>query len=560
MRLSSQVTEGPRRAPHRSLWYACGLTPDELKGPLVGIANSRTDLVPGHINLNRIAEAVKAGIWMGGGTPLEFSTIAVCDGISMGHAGMFYSLPSRELIADSVETMVAAHGLDGLVMIANCDKIVPGMLMAAARLNLPAILISGGPMQAGHHDGQAIDHTQVHESVGPLERGLITKEEMEKLELEACPGWGSCAGLFTANTMNCLAEALGIALPGNGTSPAVSSERIRLAKQAGTLIVQLIEQQITPREIMTPDAFMNAVAVAMAIGGSTNTVLHLLALAREANVDLQLSNFDEISKKTPYLVKLSPTSANHMEDLHRAGGIPAVMQKLLDIGALKPDPATVLGVNIGQIADFEHISDQSIIRDPSSPHSSEGGLAVLYGNIAPKGAVIKKSAVSAEMLIHEGPACVFDCEEDAVNAIIKGKVEPGCVLVIRYEGPKGAPGMREMLVPTATLMGMGLGESIALITDGRFSGVSRGPVIGHISPEAMSGGPLALLRDGDLISIDIPEGRLNVKLSTTELEARKSQWTPPSTKGLKGYLARYVEMVTESSEGAVLCASQKGMD
>lgn len=552
MQLSNQVTKGPRRAPHRSLWYACGLTSEELKGPLVGIANSGTDLVPGHINLNRIAEAVKAGIWMAGGTPLEFSTIAICDGISMGHPGMYYALPSRELIADSVETMIKAHSLDGLVMIANCDKIVPGMLMAAARINVPAILVSGGPMLAGQHQGKSIDHTQVHESVGLLEREQITSEYMEQLEFAACPGWGSCAGLFTANTMNCLAETLGIALPGNGTAPAVSSERIRIAKQAGRQIIHLVERQIKPRDILTDTAFANAIAVDMAIGGSTNTILHLIAIAREAGIHLELKTFDEISKKTPNIVKLSPATTSHMEDLHNAGGIPAVIRKLISFGAFNPEPGTVLDSNIGQVAALEDDRVQGVILDPNSPYSSEGGLAVLYGNVAPIGAVVKKSAVSAEMLIHEGPARVFDREEDAVNAIIEGDIEPGFVIVIRYEGPKGSPGMREMLVPTSTLMGMGLGESVALITDGRFSGVSRGPVIGHISPEAMSGGPLALLEDGDVIDIDIPGGRLDARLSPADFEKRRAVWIPPTREKLSGYLARYVSMVTEASEGAVL--------
>lgn len=554
MRLSNQVTKGPRRAPHRSLWYACGLSTEDLDRPLIGIANSATDLVPGHINLDQISEAVKAGIWMSGGTPLEFSTIAICDGISMGHPGMFYALPSRELVADSVEAVIRAHSLDGLVMIANCDKIVPGMLMAAARLDVPAILVSGGPMLAGHHQGRAIDHTQVHENVGPSERGTITKEQLEQLEFAACPGWGACAGLFTANTMNCLAETMGIALPGNGTAPAVSSDRIRMAKQAGKQIVRLVETQIKPSDILTSTAFKNAIAVDMAIGGSTNTILHLIAIAREAGVNLELKTFAAISKTTPNLVKLSPSSAKHMEDLHSAGGIPAVMSRLISIGALEPKSRTVQGTTIGQELGLDINLAQDVIRDPDNPYSNEGGLAVLYGNIAPGGAVIKKSAVAPEMLTHQGPARIFNREEDAVDAIIDGDIEPGCVLVIRYEGPKGSPGMREMLVPTATLMGTGLGDSVALITDGRFSGASRGPVIGHISPEAMSGGPLALLENGDIIDINIPKGSLDARLSNSDFKTRRAKWSPPERPALSGYLARYVSMVTEASDGAVLSA------
>lgn len=552
MKISDAVTQGVQRTPHRALFFATGLLREELQGPLIGIANSRTDLVPGHLHLDRIAEAVKAGIYKSGGTPLEFSTIAVDDGIAMGHDGMRYSLPSRDLIADSVETMIRAHKLDGVVLVTNCDKIVPGMAMAAARVNIPALMISGGPMLAGKINNRGLDLTNLNEIIGQSKVGQISADEIEQLEMEACPGWGSCAGLFTANSMNCLMEALGLALPGNGTISAVRAERIRLAKKAGMAIVELIKKQILPRNILTKQAFLNALSVDMAIGGSTNSILHLLAIAKDAGVSLCLDDVEEASLRSPSLVKISPSSEIHMEEFHDAGGVPAVMKELADHSIIDANVMTVTGSKWSDI--LKNIRDRSsdLIRSVENAYSPDGGLAVLYGNLAPQGAVVKKAAVVEKMMIHDGPAHVFDSEEAAVETILSGGIQSGSVVVIRYEGPRGGPGMREMLAPTAALVGVGLGETVALVTDGRFSGVSRGAVIGHVSPEAASAGPLAALQDGDMIRINIPERMLDVELSQQEIDDRLQSWQPPHLSDLGGYLKRYAALVGSASEGAVL--------
>lgn len=552
MKISDAVTQGVQRTPHRALFFATGLLREELEGPLIGIANSRTDLVPGHLHLDRIAEAVKAGIYKSGGTPLEFSTIAVDDGIAMGHDGMRYSLPSRDLIADSVETMIRAHKLDGVVLVTNCDKIVPGMAMAAARVNIPALMISGGPMLAGKINNRGLDLTNLNEIIGQSKVGQISADEIEQLEMEACPGWGSCAGLFTANSMNCLMEALGLALPGNGTISAVRAERIRLAKKAGMAIVELIKKQILPRNILTKQAFLNALSVDMAIGGSTNSILHLLAIAKDAGVSLCLDDVEEASLRSPSLVKISPSSEIHMEEFHDAGGVPAVMKELADHSIIDANVMTVTGSKWSDI--LKNIRDRSsdLIRSVENAYSPDGGLAVLYGNLAPQGAVVKKAAVVEKMMIHDGPAHVFDSEEAAVETILSGGIQSGSVVVIRYEGPRGGPGMREMLAPTAALVGVGLGETVALVTDGRFSGVSRGAVIGHVSPEAASAGPLAALQDGDMIRINIPERMLDVELSQQEIDDRLQSWQPPHLSDLGGYLKRYAALVGSASEGAVL--------
>ncbi len=548
---SDNVKRGLERIAHRGLFYAAGLSPEDLERPLIGVANSFNEIVPGHVHLDRVAEAVKAGIWGTGGTPLEFNTIAVCDGIAMGHPGMCYSLPSRELIADSVETMAMAHQFDGLVLIPNCDKIVPGMLMAAARLNIPAIVVSGGPMMAGRYRGQDVDVKNLFEAAGEVKAGRLSEEELNALELVACPGCGSCAGLFTANTMNCLTEALGMGLPGNGTVLAVAAARIRLARQAGAQIVQLVEEELLPREIMTQAAFDNAIAVDMAIGGSTNTVLHLSAIAREAGVSLSLERFDEISQRTPYLVKLSPSGPYHMQDLDEAGGIPAVMAELLQHGLLHGEVRTVTGKTVAE--NVEGVCRLSeIIQPVEHPHRPDGGIAILWGNLAPDGAVVKAGAVSQEMRHHRGPARVFDGEEAALSAILGGDIQAGDVVVIRYEGPRGGPGMREMLLPTSALSGMGLDDKVALLTDGRFSGATRGAAIGHVSPEAAAGGPIALLREGDDVEIDIPNKRLTLHVAEEEITRRWKDWTPPASRVRNGYLARYAAMVTSASDGAIL--------
>ena len=548
---SDLVKRGFERAPHRSLFYAAGLTPEELDRPIIGIANSHNDIVPGHIHLDRISQAVKTGVLMAGGTPLEFNVIGVCDGIAMGHAGMHYSLPSRELIADSVEVMASAHSLDGLVLIPNCDKIVPGMLMAAARLNVPAIFVSGGPMMAGRYRGQDVDVKNVFEAVGEYKAHRMTDRELAALEEAACPGCGCCAGLFTANSMNCLTEALGMGLPGNGTIPAVTAARIRLAKQTGIRVLHLIREGIRARDVMTADAFENAIATDMAIGGSTNTVLHLPAIAYEVGVSLPLELFDEVSSRTPYLVKLSPSGSHHMQDLNEAGGIPAVLAELLGHSLLHGEVQTVTGRTLAEnLKEARRLSD--VICPADDPYRPDGGIAILRGNLAPDGAVVKAAAVLPNMLHHRGPARVFDSEESAMDAILNGHIQAGDVVVIRYEGPRGGPGMREMLMPSSALAGMGLDDKVAVLTDGRFSGASRGSSIGHISPEAAAGGAIALVHEGDEVEIDIANKRLNLHVSEEELDRRRASWQPPTPKVTTGYLARYAAMVSSAGEGAIL--------
>jgi dihydroxy-acid dehydratase len=550
---SDRVKKGVARAPHRSLFYASGLTSEELARPIIGIANSFNEIVPGHVHLRSVAEAVKAGVRSAGGTPLEFNTIAICDGIAMGHDGMRYSLPSRELIADSVESMAMAHAFDGMVMIPNCDKVVPGMLMAAARINRPTVIVSGGPMLAGRHDGKVVDLKTLFEAVGKHEAGTIDTTDLAELERAVSPGCGSCAGLFTANTMNCLTEALGMGLPGNGTIPAVSAERIRLAKQAGACVMKLVANDRRPRDILTLDALENAIAVDMAIGGSTNTVLHLPAIAHAAGHALPLDTFDSMSAKTPCLAKLSPSGEHHMEDLNRAGGIPAVFGELLKACCVHGTALTVSGRAIAEIATEPRTVDgNSVIRPFDDPVSVNGGIRILRGNLAPDGCVVKASAVCPEMKQHEGPARVFDREEHALASILTGEIRPGDVIVIRYEGPRGGPGMREMLMPTSALAGMGLDDSVALITDGRFSGASRGAAIGHVCPEAAGGGTIALIQDGDLISIAIEGGTLTLHVSDVELDQRRRAWIAPVRMTTDGYLDRYAQLVGEASEGAVL--------
>ncbi len=548
---SDKVKKGVERAPHRALLRALGCTEKEIGQPFVGIINSFSEIIPGHVHLRTIAEAVKAGVREGGGTPFEVNTIGVCDGIAMNHPGMKYSLASRELIADSVEIVAEAHGFDALVCIPNCDKIVPGMLMAAVRLNLPAIFISGGPMLAGRpgKGDNAVDLNSVFIAVGKVASGEMTEGELEELERIACPGCGSCAGMFTANTMNCLSEALGMALAGNGTIPAVEAGRIRLAKEAGRQVMQLWAKNILPLDIITLDSIPNAMVVDMALGGSTNSVLHLMALAREAGIDFPLSAVNEISKSTPHLAKLSPAGDHHIEDLHLAGGIPAVMKELADLLSL--GVRTVSGKTLGEDITNAKVKDAEVIRPRSSPYSPIGGLAVLFGNLAPEGAVVKSAAVSPNMRVHRGRVRVFESEEEATEKIMKGAIEPGEVVVVRYEGPKGGPGMREMLTPTSLLSGMGMDDKVALITDGRFSGATRGAAIGHVSPEAASRGPIAALRDGDIIAIDIPHHRLDVELSEAEIAQRLSQLPSFEPKVKKGYLKRYAERVTSASTGAV---------
>ncbi len=553
---SDNVKKGVERAPHRSLFKAMGYTDAEIRRPLIGIANSANTIIPGHIHLDTIVDAVKTGVYMAGGTPIEFSTIGVCDGIAMNHEGMKYSLASRELIADSIEVMATAHAFDAMVMVPNCDKIVPGMLMAAARLNLPAVVISGGPMLAGEHPEKAgaekIDLITVFESVGAVLSGTMTQDQLKCIEDAACPTCGSCAGMFTANSMNCLTEAVGMGLPGNGTIPAVMSARIRLAKEAGMQIIRLFEKQILPSQIMTEQAFKNALAVDMALGCSTNTVLHLPAIAKEANVTIDLSQVNEISRVTPHLCSLSPGGAHHLQDLNRAGGVLAVMKELSGSGLIHTDCLTVTGETVGENIKEIRILDNDVIRSTSSPYHDQGGLAVLYGNLAPEGCIVKQSAVLDEMLCHEGPARVFDSEEDATRAIMENQIQKGDVIVIRYEGPMGGPGMREMLTPTSAIAGMQLDAHVALLTDGRFSGGTRGAAIGHISPEAMQKGPIAVVREGDRIAIDIPEKTLTLKVSHQEIEDRLSKWSPIQPKITRGYIARYARMVSSASEGAVV--------
>ena len=549
---SDAVKTGTAQAPHRSLFNALGYTEEERRRPLIGIVCSYNEIVPGHMNLDKIAEAVKMGVAMAGGTPIMFPAIAVCDGIAMGHVGMKYSLVTRDLIADSTECMTLAHGFDGLVCIPNCDKNVPGLLMAAARVNIPTIFVSGGPMMAGRIHGQKKSLSSMFEAVGSVAAGTMSMEELCEYEEKVCPTCGSCSGMYTANSMNCLTEAIGMGLRGNGTIPAVYSERIRLAKHAGMKIMELVEKDIKPRDIMTEKAFMNALTVDMALGCSTNSMLHLPAIAREAGVDLNLDIANELSAKTPNLCHLAPAGPTYMEDLNEAGGVYAVMNELTKKNLLNLDCMTVNGTPIGEnIKDCRNLNPE-VIRPVENPYSETGGIAILKGNLAPDSGVVKRSAVVPEMLVHQGPARVFDCEEDAIDAIKGGKIVAGDVVVIRYEGPKGGPGMREMLNPTSAIAGMGLGASVALITDGRFSGASRGASIGHVSPEAAVGGPIALVEEGDIISINIPENKLDVLVSDEILAQRRANWQPREPKVTTGYLTRYRELVTSGNRGAVL--------
>lgn len=547
---SDIVKLGSTRAAHRALFYAMGYSPEDLQNPLIGIVNSFNEIIPGHIHLRDITEAVKLGVSSSGGTPVEFPSIGICDGIAMGHDGMKYPLASRELIADSIEAMTMAHGFDGLVLIPNCDKIIPGMLMASARLNIPAVVVSGGPMLAGRYQQRNISVSQMFEAAGEFEAGKMSAEELQAMEMAACPGCGSCAGLFTANTMNCLTEALGMGLPGNGTIPAAyTGARRMLAKKAGALAVELVAKDLKPRDILTQQAFENAIAVDMGIGGSSNSVLHLTAIAYEAGIELPLSLFEQISGRVTYITKLSPGGSHHLQDLNEAGGITAVMNELAKLGVIHREALTVMGTVEEKIKNAR-ILRTDVIHSVEDPYRTTGGIAILNGNLAPDGAVIKESAVAEDMLVFEGPARVYDSEEDVIEAIIGQKVQDGDVVVIRYEGPKGGPGMREMLNPTAVITGMGL--RVALLTDGRFSGATRGACIGHISPEAMEGGPIALIQDGDMISIDIPGRKLDLKLSDAEFEARRKAWIQPNPKVTSGYLARYAKLVTSANMGAVL--------
>jgi len=548
---SDRMKRGVERAAHRSLLYATGMTADEIDRPLIGIANAFNEIVPGHAHLDRVAAAVKAGVRDGGGTPVEFNTIGICDGIAMGHEGMRFALPSRELIADSVEAMASAHCLDGLVLLPNCDKIVPGMLMAAARLNIPAILVSGGPMLAGRYAGASIDVKSMFEAAGAVRAGSLDEEELAEIERAACPGCGSCAGLFTANSMNCLAEALGLALPGNGTIPAVHAGRLRLAKAAGRRLLDLVRNDVTPRDILTEAAFDTAIAVDMAIGGSTNTALHLPAIAREAGIPLTLDRFDEISRRTPSLVKLSPAGPHHLQDLDEAGGIPAVMAELARAGLIDPSLPTVAKAARSDVL-RNAVRRGDVVRSIEEPYSSEGGIAILRGNLAPDGCVVKAGAVVQGMHRHRGPARVFDEEEAALSSILGGGITAGDVVVIRYEGPRGGPGMPEMLLATAAIAGQGLDDRVALITDGRFSGATRGAAIGHVGPEAADGGPIASIEEGDIIEIDIPERTLTLAVDDETLAARKSRFTPPAPRATTGLLARYAASVGPASGGAVL--------
>ena len=549
---SNRMKTGPAKAPHRSLLKADGLTDEEISRPLIAVVNSANEIIPGHLNLRNVADAVKAGIRMAGGTPLEFSTIGICDGLAMNHAGMRYSLASREVIADSVELVVQAHAFDAMVLIPNCDKVVPGMLMAAARLDIPAIVVSGGPMLAGRFGGSDVDLDTVFTAVGRHAAGTMSDEQLCELEDAACPTCGSCAGLFTANSMNCLTEAIGMGLPGNGTIPAVYSERIRLAKHAGMKIMDLLEAGITARQVMTPAAVRNAMSLDMAFGGSSNTVLHLTAIAHEAGADITLDDWAAVSARTPNLVRISPASAYHMEDLHRDGGIPAIMAELAKKGLVDLEVLTVTGEPMAATVADGGRRGIGVIRSIEDPYYPEGGLRVMRGNLAPRGAVVKQSAVPAEMRRHAGPARVFDSEEDAVSAILERRIVAGDVVVIRYEGPRGGPGMREMLTPTSAIAGMGLSSSVALITDGRFSGATKGPAIGHVSPEAADGGPIAFVREGEEIRIDIDAGTIDLAISEAEFIARRDAWTAPAPNITTGYMARYAAQVSSADKGAVL--------
>jgi len=550
---SDHITKGAERAPNRSLLRACGLTTEELERPLIGVISGHSEIIPGHINLDKIADAVKAGVRMAGGTPVMMPAIGVCDGIAMGHEGMKYSLPSRELICDSVETLALSHCVDGLVLVPNCDKVVPGMLMAAARVNVPAIVVSGGPMLAGRHGGQDVSLSQMFEAVGAKKAGLIDDTELTAYERNCCPGCGSCAGMYTANSMNCLSEAIGMALPGNGTVPAVSAGRIHLAKHAGMQIMELVEKSILPRDILTPEAFANALSVDMALGCSTNSVLHLLAIANEAEVPMDLATVNKVSERTPNLCRLAPAGReHHIQDLDIAGGVPAVMAELMKKNLLSAGLPTVTGKTVAENLAGVVNRDESVLRPIANPYSPTGGIAVLWGNIAEEGCVVKRSAVAPQMLTHTGPARVFDGEEAAIAAIYAGGIRSGDVVVIRYEGPKGGPGMREMLNPTSALAGMKLDSSVALITDGRFSGASRGASIGHVSPEAAAGGAIGLVRENDLIEIDIPAGRVNAKVPQEELSRRRAEVPVREPDKRTGWLARYRRLVGPASQGAVL--------
>jgi dihydroxy-acid dehydratase len=548
---SDLMKKGLERAPHRSLFKAMGYTDEELARPIIGVVNSANEIIPGHIHLDIITADVKAGIRMAGGTPVEFPVIGVCDGIAMNHEGMKYSLASRELIADSIEIMAMAHPFDALVMVTNCDKIIPGMLMAALRLNIPTIFISGGPMLAGNFEGKSVDLINVFEGVGKVKSKQMTQKELAAMEDCACPGCGSCAGMFTANSMNCVTEALGLGLPGNGTIPAVHAARRRLAKQAGMRIMELLKKDVKPRDIATLKAFKNAIAVDMALGCSTNTVLHIPAIAHEAGIKLDLDLFNEISKKTPNICYLSPAGPHYIQDLNAAGGIQAVMKEISAVGVIDMKTMTVNGKTVGENLKSAQVAKRDVIRSVKSPYSKEGGIAILRGNLAPDGAVVKQSAVSPDMQVNEGKARVFDSEDDAIKAILGGKIKAGDVVVIRYEGPKGGPGMREMLSPTSAIVGMGLDKSVALLTDGRFSGGTRGAALGHISPEAAEGGPIGLVKEGDKILIDIPKKTLTLKITDAEMEKRRKAFQPREPRIKTGYLGRYAKLVTSASTGAV---------
>jgi dihydroxy-acid dehydratase len=549
---SDIMKKGVEKAPHRSLFKSMGFIDEEIARPMVGIANSANEIIPGHIHLDRIAEAVKAGVRMAGGTPIEFNTIGVCDGIAMNHEGMKYSLCSRELIADSVEIMARAHPFDGIVAIPNCDKVVPGMLMALLRLDIPALVVSGGPMLAGRLANKAIDLITVFEGVGAVKSEKMTEEQLTEIEDCACPGCGSCAGMFTANSMNCLTEALGLGLPGNGTIPAVAAARYRLAKKAGMQIMELIAGNLTPRQIATQEAFENAIAIDMALGCSTNTVLHVPAIAKEARIDLNLELFNQVSARIPHLCSLSPAGPHRLEDLDAAGGVHAVMARLAEADLINGSPLSVTGKTVGENLQGIQVRDPQVIRTLGDAYHDEGGIAILFGNLAPEGAVVKQSAVAPEMAVNEGSARVFDSEEAAVDAIMSQQIRKGDVVVVRYEGPKGGPGMREMLTPTSAIAGMGLDKEVALITDGRFSGGTKGAAIGHISPEAADGGPIGLVEEGDRIAIDIPAKRLTLQVSDEELEERRQRWQPPEPRIKEGYLYRYSKLVTSGAKGAVL--------
>lgn len=550
--ISDNVTKGVERAPNRSLFYAMGYTKEELDRPLIGVVSAHSEIVPGHMHLDKITEAVKAGIRMAGGTPIMVPAIGVCDGIAMGHVGMKYSLPSRELIADSVETMARAHAFDGLVLVPNCDKIVPGMLMGACRINIPTVLCSGGPMMSGHVNGEEVSLSKMFEAVGARKAGFIDDDQLRVYEENTCPGCGSCSGMYTANSMNCLSEAIGIALPGNGTIPAVQGRRIMLAKHAGMAVMNMVEKDIKPRDIINEKTVRNALTCDMALGCSTNTVLHLLAIAHEAKVDVDLKMFNEVSAKTPNLCHLAPAGGTHMHDLDRAGGIPAVMAELNKLGLLDTTQLNVNGHTVAENIAGKEPVDRKAIRSVEEPYSKTGGLMILWGNIAKDGCVVKRSAVAPEMLVHSGPARVFNSEDEAIDAIYNGRINKGDVVVIRYEGPKGGPGMREMLNPTSALAGMKLDKDVALITDGRFSGASRGAAIGHISPEAALGGAIGLIEEGDIIDIDIPGASINVRVDDAELEERRKGWEPEPPKITEGWLARYARLVASSSKGAIL--------